>query len=172
VRTRSGQPLLIQSKLVSSALSQTLLVCFVNRREAEEPSVSRETNKASDSEPVPTKKMKKDPYADLRDVSATASPSQFTEHLSCEEELSKYKAMRVPSDIRGPLTFWKHHANDYPILAETSRRLLCISASSAQSERDFSSVGRTITDVRSRISSSKVEATELVRWGLRAELLN
>ena len=38
--------------------------------------------------------------------------------------------------------------------------------------RDFSSVGRTITDVRSRISSSKVEATELVRWGLRAELLN
>lgn len=121
-------------------------------------------------EPVPAKKTKTDPYADLRDVGA--STSQSTENLSCEEELSKYKAMRVPAAIHGPLAFWKHHASDYPILAETSRRLLCISASSAQSERDFSSVGRTITDVRSRISSSKVEATEIVRWGIRAKLLN
>jgi hypothetical protein len=125
-------------------------------------------------EPVPAKKTKTDPdpdpYADLRDVNA--STSQSTENLSCEEELSKYKAMRVPAAIQGPLTFWKHHADDFPILAETARRLLCISASSAQSERDFSSVGHTITDVRSRISSSKVEATELVRWGLRAKLLN
>lgn len=81
-------------------------------------------------------------------------------------------ALLVPADIHGPLSFWKHHRQDFPILAETSRRLLCISASSAQSERDFSSVGRTITDVRSRISSSKVEATELLRWGLRAKLLS
>jgi len=53
--------------------------------------------------------------------------------------------MIVPSDIRGPLTFWKHHANHYPKLAKTSRYLLRISASSAQYERDFSPLGRTIT---------------------------
>jgi hAT family C-terminal dimerisation region len=138
--------------------------------EEETAAVSQETDDAS--APVPPKKVKKDPYAALRDVNAASSTSQSTGNLSCEEELSKYKALLVPADIHGPLSFWKHHCQDFPILAETSRRLLCISASSAQSERDFSSVGRTITDVRSRISSSKVEATELLRWGLRAKLLS
>jgi len=50
--------------------------------------------------------------------------------------------------------------------------ILSISASSAQSERDFSSVGRTITDARARLSAAKVEAIELVRWGLRASLIS
>jgi len=34
---------------------------------------------------------------------------------------------------------------------------------SAQSEQDFSSVGRTITDARSRLSPQTVEAMELIR---------
>jgi len=42
----------------------------------------------------------------------------------------------------------------------------------AQSERYFSSVGRTITDARARLSAAKVEAIELVRWGLRASLIS
>ena len=42
----------------------------------------------------------------------------------------------------------------------------------SQSECDFSSVGHTITDARSRLSASKVEAIELARWGLRAKLLD
>ena len=104
-------------------------------------------------------------------MSASHSTSPLPGNLSCEEELSNYKGMRVPEKTLGPLDFWKNHVDDYPILSETSRRMLCISASSAQSERDFSSVGRTITDIRSQISSYKVEATELVRWGLRAKLL-
>ena len=45
-------------------------------------------------------------------------------------------------------------------------RVLCISANSAQSERDFLSVGRTITDARSRLCPRKVEDIEIVRWGL------
>ena len=53
---------------------------------------------------------------------------------------------------------------------EAARRILRISASSAQSERDFSSVGRTVTDMRSRLSADKIEAIELVRWGKRAGL--
>jgi len=44
---------------------------------------------------------------------------------------------------------------------------LCVSASSDQSERDFSSVGRTVTEMRSRLSAEKVEALELVRSGMR-----
>ena len=57
-------------------------------------------------------------------------------------------------------------------LKATARRVLCISASSAQSERDYSSVGHTVTDIRSRLSLEKVEAIELVRSGIRAGMLD
>jgi len=49
---------------------------------------------------------------------------------------------------------------------------MCKTASSAQSERDFFSVGRTITDDRVRLYPSTVEAMEIVRWGCRAKLID
>ena len=93
---------------------------------------------------------------------------------SCKEELARYKALRVPVSTanKNPLSYWKANSAEYPLLAQIARRLFCISASSAQSERDFSSVGNTITDVRSRLSPEKVEAIELLRWGMRAGFLN
>ena len=51
---------------------------------------------------------------------------------------------------------------DLPVLSEVARRIMCISASSAQSERDFSCVGHTITDTRSRLSAEKIESVELI----------
>ena len=62
---------------------------------------------------------------------------------------------------------------DLPVFSEVARRVMCISASSAQSERDFSCVSHTIrpTDTRSRLSAEKVESVELIRWGLRAGLI-
>ena len=60
---------------------------------------------------------------------------------------------------------------DFPVLSEVARRVMCISASSAQPERDFSCVSHTITDTRSRLSAEKVESVELIRWGLRAGLI-
>ena len=60
---------------------------------------------------------------------------------------------------------------DFPVFSEVVRRVLCISASSAQSEREFSCVVHTITDARSRLSAEKVESVELIRWGLRAGLI-
>jgi len=44
--------------------------------------------------------------------------------------------------------------------------LFAISASSAQSERDLSYVGRTVTDARSQLSASNVESIEILIWGL------
>lgn len=77
----------------------------------------------------------------------------------------------MPTSNKNPLQFWSDNAAAYPILSHTARRIFCISASSAQSERDFSSVGHTITDMRSLLSPEKVEAIEMVRWGMRADLL-
>jgi len=91
---------------------------------------------------------------------------------SSREELARYKAMRVPAEHSSPLEFWKENGREFPVLAEVARRILCISASSAQSERDFSAVSRTITDARSRLSLKTVEAMELIRWAVRGSLLN
>jgi len=55
---------------------------------------------------------------------------------------------------------------------QNARRVFAMSASSAQSERDISAVGRTVTDARSQLSASKVESIEILRWGLRAGLVN
>ena len=54
------------------------------------------------------------------------------------------------------LPFWQEHSRTYPILSTVARRMFAMSASSAQSERDFSAVGRTVTDARSQLSASKV----------------
>lgn len=59
----------------------------------------------------------------------------------------------------------------YSIMSAVARRVFVVSASSAQSERDFSAVGRTITDARSQLSASKVEAVEMLRWGMKAGLV-
>ena len=91
--------------------------------------------------------------------------------LSGREELARYKALEVPAAYDSPLVFWREHKREHPVLSEVARRVLCISASSAQSVRDFSCVGHTITDTRSRMSAEKVEAVELIRWGLRAGLI-
>ena len=89
---------------------------------------------------------------------------------SVQDELARYKALKVPAASH-VLLYWKYQTSEYPTLSRVARRLYCIPASSAQSERDFSPVGRTTTDARSQLSASKVEDIELIRWGLRAGLL-
>ena len=83
---------------------------------------------------------------------------------------STYKVLR-PLTITAPLQFWKDQAKQYSILSTGARRVFAMSASSAQSERDFSSVGRTVTDARSQLSASKVESIEILQWGIRAGLV-
>jgi len=78
----------------------------------------------------------------------------------------------VPPASGKPLKLWEQQATDYPIMSRTASGLSCITASSAQSERDFSSVGRTVTDMRSRLNEDTIEAVELLRWGMRAGILN
>lgn len=120
---------------------------------------------------IELEKLRLDQFADLRDCASSPASEQELAHIaSRQQEMAKYKAMKVPAAAETPLIFWKENAQEFPILSLTTRRILCISASSAQSERDFSSVGRTVTDMRSRLSADKVEAIELVRWGRRAGL--
>jgi hypothetical protein len=135
--------------------------------------VATVTGAANDQGPAPKKpRLNIDPFAELRDGAAESLTEIHSVELSCEQELTNYKAMRTPAvNVNNPLLFWSEHKTEYPIMAATARRILCVSASSAQSERDFSSIGHTITDMRSRLSSEKVEAIELTRWGMKAGLI-
>ena len=106
----------------------------------------------------------------MRDGNPSTNEHSDSQSSGCEE-LAQYKALRVPAKHSTPLEFCKQNSGEFPLLAEVARLVLCISASSAQSERDFSSVGRTIIDAHSRLSPQTVEAVELIRWGLRASLI-
>jgi len=108
----------------------------------------------------PEKKQHIDPFADLRDRALSGPTTVIT---SVEEELASYKSLRLSSAV-SPLPFWQEHSRTYPILSTVARRVFAMSASSAQSERDFSAVERTVTDARSQLSASKVESIEILRW--------
>jgi hypothetical protein len=139
------------------------------------PSTSSLQAAASTQEPNPKKARYTDPFAALRDRPGTSVQQHEPDvnEMSCQSELGNYKALiHVPWGSNNPLHFWKQHQMEFPIMAETARRVLCITASSAQSERDFSAVGHTITDVRSLLSPYKVEAIQMVREGLRENLLD
>jgi len=70
-----------------------------------------------------------------------------------DDELVRYENM--PADVRNEdvLSWWKTNEKVFPRLSFLARQYLATPATSASSERVFSSAGRTITDLRSRLSS-------------------
>ena len=55
-----------------------------------------------------------------------------------------------------PLLWWKTHATEFPQLAKLARRVLCIPATSAPSERIFSVAGQVATQKRNRLAPDTV----------------
>lgn len=54
--------------------------------------------------------------------------------------------------------FWKKKELDFPLLSQLSRKILCIPATSAPSERVFSRAGLTITKLRASLSNDHANA--------------
>ena len=73
-------------------------------------------------------------------------------------EMEKYELFTLQSKGCKVLSWWNRHQNILPLLAKIARRVFAIPASSAKSERVFSSGGNVVTAKRNRLAPKKVEA--------------
>ena len=65
-----------------------------------------------------------------------------------EQEMRKYETLPNPGRNVDVLAFWKLHEEAFPLLARVARIVLAIPASSAKSERVFSTGGLIVTSKR------------------------
>ena len=82
---------------------------------------------------------------------------------AAEHEIRLYQGMErllhsPPGVVGDPLEWWRGAAASLPHLARLARKLLCIPATSASSERIFSSAGLTITARRARLTQENASA--------------
>lgn len=76
-------------------------------------------------------------------------------------ELERYRAAHFKLDDCDEdrlLEFWERQAPTFPRLRALARRILCVPASSAASERTFSSAGRVIEARRNRLNPGTVDS--------------
>jgi hypothetical protein len=76
------------------------------------------------------------------------------QRMAAEVKLYKQEQRLKAED--NPLQWWREHARDYPLLAAVARKWLSVPASSAASERVFSSAGLVVTKKRNRLKADKV----------------
>ncbi len=66
------------------------------------------------------------------------------------------------------LSWWHKHANDYPGLSIVAKNILCVMATSAASEINFSLAGHVVSARRSRLNGSSVDNILLVNSAMRS----
>ena len=74
------------------------------------------------------------------------------------DEVKNYLSLRTDREtMDNILQWWKGQEKSLPRLARLARRLLCVPASSAASERAFSAAGCTITQRRTALDPDTVD---------------
>ena len=85
------------------------------------------------------------------------------------EELGQFLAEKV-SRKTNPLNCWKNNTHRYLRVAKVARDVLAIPATSAPSERIFSTAGLTVTKLRSCLKPSSVDALVFLNKNLKSLL--
>jgi len=108
---------------------------------------------ASGAVPPPAKKAKK--QEDLEFLFGTPKKSGTSQSL--EGELAAYFLEPAADFEVSPLEWWKNQSR-FPTLALADKRYLCIPATSAPSERVFSTAGYVVSDRRTCLDPDRVDA--------------
>ncbi|KAJ4937907.1 hypothetical protein JOQ06_002536 [Pogonophryne albipinna] len=89
----------------------------------------------------------------LSDVEDSSSSDECT-----QDEVSAYIDFKSPREENfDVLSWWKEHATRFPNVAHIARLILSIPASSAASERDFSTAGFVVSERRSQLKPGTVD---------------
>ena len=78
------------------------------------------------------------------------------------KEMERYEMFSIPPKGVRVLDWWKHHRNVLPILGHMARAVLAVPASSASSERVFSTGSNVVTKKRTRLLPTKVENSIII----------
>lgn len=81
-------------------------------------------------------------------------------------EVTGYKSLVVSGKVN-ILTWWRDHSEEFPGLSRIARDILCVMATSAASERNFSTAGYVINERRTCLTSESVDSILLVNSYLK-----
>lgn len=83
------------------------------------------------------------------------------------QELERYKLESCINRNDEPLTWWRNSSLRFPLLSKLAKQYLCIPATSAASERAFSSSGNIATHRRSTLSSEMVQSLVFLHHNIK-----
>ncbi|XP_044130797.1 E3 SUMO-protein ligase ZBED1-like [Bufo gargarizans] len=93
----------------------------------------------------------------LKNASAQPGPAALTDREAIKIELKSYlQALDVEGEA-DPLEWWRLHQANFPRMASLAKKYLCIPATSAPSERAFSTSGNIVTRHRSALKPETVD---------------
>ena len=70
-------------------------------------------------------------------------------------EMNRYSNIDVSVHV-DILQWWKTHEREYPLLSRAAKKYLCIQPTSCSSERTFSTGGKTVSSVRTKLDTENV----------------
>jgi hAT family C-terminal dimerisation region len=123
--------------------------------------VVSEEEEAESSDQPPSKRCKFD-FTDIEDVPPKNRHSELQKYRNFVLNETDTASLRE-GEI---LSWWKFHAKDYPHLSLLARKFLCIPASSASSERVFSTSGRIVEERRTSLLPENVDALLIIHNNL------
>ncbi|CAF1252100.1 unnamed protein product, partial [Didymodactylos carnosus] len=111
-----------------------------------------------------TKTEKDDPFANMRTNRSGGSSTQpqvsFQDEIKKQIQLYENSATYSSSQDNNPLVFWREQQQILTILAKIAKSIYVIQASSAESERHFSTSGQIVTEQRSQLDPECMASNE------------
>ena len=156
---REGIILAFKEKLIPPPQFQ------IEQREVDEPLL-----------PPAPKSVRLDPLLCFRNCRTTVSINNYTnwneENLRSELiQYEKITSIQYDEDIFDPIKWWGKHSCKFPITSFLSQSFLVIQASSAESERHFSSAGRVTRKDRGKLNPDTVEGLVLLNDALKKKII-
>jgi hypothetical protein len=114
--------------------------------------------KKRDASSAPTSSAKRAATLEQQEwLLASVGQKRVTRHTTLADEMTAYNVVNEISWTDDPLEWWRDNEKTYPRLARLARALLCIQATSCESERVFSKAGIILDGRRSLLAPKNVD---------------